>query len=201
MKYKDHSAVLGVGRHGSERDIKKAYQRMAWRWHPDTNPHDVQAEEKPIAIEAACQVPGDERRRMRREADRGQIDWSQWFSGARDGAGVRCGADRRDLFGGFLHTHSLTSSTACLGQMGGRQDIRAAQAIFSSRIGGYRQSRRILRNASRAPLWPDVPAAGQGDARLARFGQARNPTRYCQRKDSWGVEPGGGGALRGTGPH
>jgi molecular chaperone DnaJ len=60
---KDYYAVLGVSKDASDKDITKAYRRLARQYHPDANPGDADAEEKFKQISAAYDVVGDATKR------------------------------------------------------------------------------------------------------------------------------------------
>lgn len=55
--------VLGVGRNASDAEIKKAYRRLARRYHPDANPGDASAEERFKEVSAAHDVLSDPEKR------------------------------------------------------------------------------------------------------------------------------------------
>jgi curved DNA-binding protein len=55
--------ILGVARSASPEEIKKAYRRLAKKYHPDVNPGDKRAEEKFKETTAAAEVLGDPKRR------------------------------------------------------------------------------------------------------------------------------------------
>jgi len=118
MEYKDYYDILGVKRNADEKEIKKAYRKLARQCHPDVNPGDKAAEERFKDINEAHEVLSDPEKRgkydqlgtswqqwQRMGRDARGFDWSQWFSRERPGGGrvrVEYGdlSDLKDLFGG-----------------------------------------------------------------------------------------------------
>jgi molecular chaperone DnaJ len=62
---KDYYEVLGVDRGADENSIKKAYRKLAMKYHPDKNPGDNQAEERFKEAAEAYQVLSDPQKRSR----------------------------------------------------------------------------------------------------------------------------------------
>jgi len=60
---KDYYAVLGVPPTASEKDIARAYRKLAKQYHPDANPGDKEAEERFKDVSAAYEVLDDSERR------------------------------------------------------------------------------------------------------------------------------------------
>jgi curved DNA-binding protein len=116
MEYKDYYKVLGVERGATEKEVKKAFRRLARQYHPDVNPDDPQAEERFKEINEAYEVLSDPEKRAK--YDRLGADWQRWqqagggpggfdwsrYATGQPGGGVhvRYGTpeDFEDLFGG-----------------------------------------------------------------------------------------------------
>lgn len=64
----DHYATLGVARTASADDIKRAYRRLARRYHPDANPDDPDAAERFKEVSRAYEVLSDPVKRQRYDA-------------------------------------------------------------------------------------------------------------------------------------
>jgi len=60
----DYYATLGVKRDAKPEEIRKAYRRLARKYHPDVNPGNKASEEKFKEISAAYEVLGDEKKRQ-----------------------------------------------------------------------------------------------------------------------------------------
>ncbi|OMP31124.1 DnaJ C-terminal domain-containing protein [Mangrovimonas sp. DI 80] len=56
MRFIDYYKILGVDKNASESDIKKAYRKLARKYHPDLNPNDKEAEKKFKEINEANEV-------------------------------------------------------------------------------------------------------------------------------------------------
>ncbi len=65
MAKRDYYEVLGVSKTASEADIKRAYRRMAMKYHPDKNPDDKEAEAKFKECAEAYEVLSDADKRKR----------------------------------------------------------------------------------------------------------------------------------------
>jgi curved DNA-binding protein len=115
MEYKDYYKTLGVEKNTDEKEIKKAYRRLARQHHPDVNPGDKAAEARFKEINEAYEVLSDAEKR-RKYDELGQsyqrwqqtggpsgFDWNQWSAagGAAGGpSGTRVSyTDINDLFG------------------------------------------------------------------------------------------------------
>ncbi|XAS67143.1 DnaJ C-terminal domain-containing protein [Micrococcaceae bacterium Sec5.7] len=96
---KDFYAILGIAKDASDADIKKAYRKLARKYHPDTNSGDVAAEKQFKDVSEAYSVLSD-------PEDRQQYDAIRAMGSARFAPGGAGGAGNggfEDMFGGLFN--------------------------------------------------------------------------------------------------
>jgi len=106
MEFIDYYKILEVDKTASEADIKKAYRKLARKYHPDLNPNDASAKKKFQQINEANEVLSDPEKR--KKYDRYGKDWQQGEAyeqarqqqsyGSSSSGGFRQEADFSDFF-------------------------------------------------------------------------------------------------------
>lgn len=76
MDYKDYYQILGVPRTADEKEIKRAFRKLAQQYHPDKNPGDAEAERKFKEVNEANAVLSDPDKRSK--YDRFGSQWEQY---------------------------------------------------------------------------------------------------------------------------
>jgi curved DNA-binding protein len=145
MEYKDYYKILGVSRDASEKEIKRAYRRLARQYHPDRNPGDKSAEERFKEVNEAHEVLANPDKRskydrlgaqwqqwQRMGRDPSDFDFGQWFSGGQGRTHTEY-ADLEDLLGGAGPFSDFFQSI--FGGMGGQPRGRRGQPRPRTRRG------------------------------------------------------------------
>lgn len=97
MAKKDYYEILGVPKSAEEREIKKAYKRLAMKYHPDRNQGDKTAETKFKEVKEAYEILTDAQKRAAYD-QYGHAAFEQGGGGGGFGGGFG-GADFGDIFG------------------------------------------------------------------------------------------------------
>lgn len=97
MAKRDYYEVLGVPKSAEEREIKKAYKRLAMMFHPDRNQGDKEAEAKFKEVKEAYEILTDAQKRAAYD-QYGHAAFEQGGMGG-GGGGFGGGADFSDIFG------------------------------------------------------------------------------------------------------
>lgn len=95
MAYIDYYKVLGVDKTASQDDIKKAFRKLARKYHPDLNPNDPTAKEKFQAINEANEVLSDPEKRKKYD------EYGENWKHAEEFEAQRKAQQARGGFGGF----------------------------------------------------------------------------------------------------
>jgi DnaJ-class molecular chaperone len=140
---RDPYDVLGVPRKAAETDIKKAYRRLAKKYHPDTNKNDPKAKERFAEANTAYEIIGDTKKRA--EFDRGAIDAEgkpkfQGFPGGGGYGGPRPGGGFGGQPGGETIFESFSYGPEGFhrsgGRSGGGRSRGGFEDILSQMFGG-----------------------------------------------------------------
>ncbi len=136
--YKDYYKTLGVSRNASEKDIKKAYRKLARQYHPDVNPGDRAAEERFKEINEANEVLADPEKRAQYDrlgnqyqewqhmGGQGNVPWEDLIRQAGGGSG---GQYQYEFSGGDSFFDILSSMFGG----GGRQQARQTRMPIKGR--------------------------------------------------------------------
>ena len=101
MANRDYYEILSLARNASDEEIKKAYRRLAMKYHPDRNPGDAVAEEHFKEAKAAYEVLSDPRKRAAYDQfGHAGVDASMGGGGPRQGGPGNFGDIFGDIFGG-----------------------------------------------------------------------------------------------------
>ncbi len=187
MEYQDYYKTLGVSKNADEKEIKKAFRKLARQFHPDVNPGDKDAEKHFKELNEAYEVLSDADKRAKydqlgsnyqqwqRSGGQGGFNWGDFSqsSGGTYRTGYEGGADFSDFFASFF------GGAANRQREGYKQPIRGEnidQPIEITLEEAYKGTTRILNRGGRKKT-VKIPAgahegtrirvAGEGDAGYA----------------------------------
>jgi curved DNA-binding protein len=188
MDYKDYYKILGIEKTANADEIKRAYRKLALKYHPDKNPGDKSSEERFKEINEAYEVLSNPSKRERYDqvADSyqrwqrtggapGSFDWSRWTAGAPGGMRVEF-SDIGELFGGgfsdFFNAifSEMGVSRTRSGQAQRAQGRDIEQAVTISLAEAYKGTTRLLQRDGRS-LEVKIPPGAKTGTKIRIAGQ------------------------------
>src|SRR5579884_556591 len=133
----DYYETLGVPRKSSAEDIRKAYRKLARKYHPDLNPGDKAAEERFKNVQEAYDVLSDSKKRQM--YDQYGVYAENGFAGAGPGGPAGHGPGPNMDFGGFDFSEFMSGAggqRTGTGSAGAGTGAGGFRDIFSQFFGG-----------------------------------------------------------------
>ena len=153
---KDYYSVLGVPQGATEKEITRAYRKLAKEYHPDANPGNREAEEKFKEVSAANDVLGDAAKRKEYDEVRRMVASGAYSAGGPGGGGFGGGGP-----GGFTLRGGRRLLGDLLGGLFGGGGRAAAAASGAGAVAGpQRASRAAARLGPRDRAAPRLPGRG-----------------------------------------
>ncbi|HEX4204385.1 MAG TPA: J domain-containing protein [Ktedonobacteraceae bacterium] len=208
VDYKDYYKILGVDKNANQKDIQKAYRKLARKHHPDVNPGDKAAEEKFKDINEANEVLSDpEKRKRYDELGSYHQQYGGWpgYAGPA-GAGAATGRDGRrtryttmneedlnDLFGGASPFSDFFETFFGSGTPG------AARGRTRTTGRTQRETRAAVGQDIEAEVDVTLADAYRGATRVFELAQPDGSTRRLEVKIPPGVDEGSRIRIAGQG--
>ncbi len=133
---RDYYEVLGVSKNATEAEIKKAYRKLAAKYHPDMNPGDKESEEKFKEVNEANEVLSDPEKKARYDQyGFAGVDpnfaQSAGFGGGFGGMDFDLGSIFSDFFGGGAGSARQRANAPMQGEdVGTRVELTFEEAAF-----------------------------------------------------------------------
>ena len=179
--FKDYYQILGVSKTATPDEIKKAYRKLARKYHPDLNPGDKEAEKRFKEINEAQEVLSDSEKRAKYDQF-GQY-WQQAAAGTSPGAGM--GVDGFD-FGQYGSFDDFIDEL--LGRFGGTSSRSSTgRKVYTYRTtspGGFGNFEDVFRGSG----FKDIPAADTEAAITLTFAEAFHGTQKRLQLDGEAIK-------------
>ena len=198
VDYKDYYNVLGVNKGATADEIKKAYRKLARKYHPDANLDNPAAEEKFKEIGEAYEVLKDPQKRQR--YDQLGANWKQYANAGRPGGGQSYsydfgggrGFNFENMGGGFSDFFEMFFGSGAKQQSSSGFD-------FGNNFGGGRARTSSRKGQDlQSAIEITLREAYTGTQRSIRL-QKENKTRTVNVKIPKGIKNGGKIRLAGEG--
>lgn len=191
MEYKDYYKILGVSRNVDEKELKKAFRKLAQQYHPDKNPGDKEAERKFKEINEAYTILSDPEKRQK--YDQFGPQWEQYTRNSGGGGQTRTmspeeferifgggfGDIFETMFGGGRTTQQTRRRSTGFDPFTGGMPTENEVAVQVTLEEAFRGTTRVLQTSEGTRMEANIPrgvktgskvrmrgASGQGDVIL-----------------------------------
>lgn len=210
VDYKDYYKILGVSKDADQKEIQRAFRRLARQYHPDVNPGNKDAENKFKEINEANEVLSDPEKRKKYNE---MSDYYQRY-GAWPGAGQPAGAGGRGTagFAGGNYQYQTMNEEDLADLFGGASPFSDFfETYFHSSPAGrgtrhtyaHRGPRRAAPSMAGQDIEADVEVslreAYQGSQRILELAEPDGSTRRLEVKIPAGVDDGARIRISGQG--
>lgn len=187
MSKRDYYEVLGVSKSAGKDEIKKAYRKLAMKYHPDKNPDNPEAEAKfKEASEAADVLLTEEKRSRYDQFGHAGVDGQSGFGGGFQGGDF---GDLGDIFGDLFGDMFGGGGGGRRGG-GGRSRVRRGDDLqmnievsFEEAAFGCEKEVSLVRNVVKEGTTPQTCTTCNGHGEVRRqqgFFTIAQPCPYCQ---------------------
>ena len=178
MSKRDCYEVLGVSKSATEKDIKKAYKKLAMKYHPDRNPDNPVAQEKFREVKESYEILNDEEKRQQYD-DFGHSGLENGQARGRGGFGQGGGGDFNDMFGDMFGQRQQQRHQPQ--PQRGSDIILQVELSLEDAVDGCEQEVRLPNTTD--PLLVDIPAGINQGQRVRVSGKGNPGTLGASRGD------------------
>jgi len=162
----DYYGILGVDENASSGEIKKAYRKLAVKYHPDKNPGDKKAEDKFKKISEAYYALGDEKRR-------GEYDSLKNMGGFTGNYSSSHGFDFSDFINQFSSGNSFSGDSVFSDIFSGGSSSRGNSRYYTNYSTSPKRSRKVNTD-TRVDITVPVDLAKKGGQASLKLSGGKN---------------------------
>jgi molecular chaperone DnaJ len=179
MSKRDLYEVLGVSKSASEKDIKKAYKKLAMKFHPDRNPGNPVAQESFREVKAAYEILNEPEKRQQYD-DYGHSAFENGQPRGRGGFGHGAG-DFNDMFGDMFGQRRQPQRPPRPQPEKGSDIILRVELTLEDAVEGCTKEVRLPNTVD--PLLVAIPAGINEGQRVRVIGKGNPGTLGAERGD------------------